>query len=397
MVEAVSDNKRVEYTYNGFLKRVRRLEGINDMRYILDLTRPYNDLLSTETSDVSQRFIWGNELVAAEGDNPLRYLNDHLGSPVRLIGENSDDALVYDEFGVPDVMNVNIHNPFGFTGYQYDEVTGLQFAQARYYEAGTGRFVSEDGARDGVNWYGYCAGNPVGYVDRDGLAAWLIHGTFKNSDTWTDDFREWVVGTDGPFKGEQLFLGDWSDTGIGGAVIGGAGNSLSARQDGANAIFNQILNYHRANPNEPIHLVGHSHGGNVAILVANMLAQQGIQVETLITIGTPVREYTLTGNNVKQHINVYNNIDGVQTSGGQFGLNMLNAGRTFDGALNIEVVNGLDGTNWQTSHSAMHSIIPVWEEYILPEISFKNSCSNNSVCKSISDPHMYYQYQYGRR
>lgn len=26
-----------------------------------------------------------------------------------------------------------VDNPFGFTGYQYDESTGLYFAQARYY------------------------------------------------------------------------------------------------------------------------------------------------------------------------------------------------------------------------------------------------------------------------
>jgi len=35
--------------------------------------------------------------------------------------------------------------------------------------------VSEDGARDGVNWYGYCAGNPVGYVDPMGLWGANVH------------------------------------------------------------------------------------------------------------------------------------------------------------------------------------------------------------------------------
>ena len=34
--------------------------------------------------------------------------------------------------------------PFAFTGYQENEVSGLQFAQARYYSAETGRFQSED-------------------------------------------------------------------------------------------------------------------------------------------------------------------------------------------------------------------------------------------------------------
>ncbi|MCF0126282.1 MAG: hypothetical protein HUJ68_11120, partial [Clostridia bacterium] len=31
------------------------------------------------------------------------------------------------------------------------------------------RFVSEDPARDGTNWYGYCGGNPLVFVDENGL------------------------------------------------------------------------------------------------------------------------------------------------------------------------------------------------------------------------------------
>ena len=38
----------------------------------------------------------------------------------------------------------NIIQPFAFTGYQEDEISGLKFAQARYYDASSGRFQSED-------------------------------------------------------------------------------------------------------------------------------------------------------------------------------------------------------------------------------------------------------------
>ena len=31
----------------------------------------------------------------------------------------------------------------------------------RYYDQSTGRFLSEDPARDGANWYAYCANNPL--------------------------------------------------------------------------------------------------------------------------------------------------------------------------------------------------------------------------------------------
>ncbi len=52
-------------------------------------------------------------------------------------------------------------------GHPEDE-TGLVYMRARYYEPATGRFISEDPSRDGVNWYLYADGNPVNKVDADG-------------------------------------------------------------------------------------------------------------------------------------------------------------------------------------------------------------------------------------
>ena len=64
--------------------------------------------------------------------------------------------------------------PFGYTGYQKEEAGGLYYAQARRYDADTGRFISEDKVKGFItmpvtlNAYGYCWGNPMGYVDVDG-------------------------------------------------------------------------------------------------------------------------------------------------------------------------------------------------------------------------------------
>jgi RHS repeat-associated protein len=63
-------------------------------------------------------------------------------------------------------------------GHQEDE-TGFIYMRARYYEPTTGRFISEDPARDGVNWYLYADGNPVNRVDFTGkspLAALVMIG-----------------------------------------------------------------------------------------------------------------------------------------------------------------------------------------------------------------------------
>ena len=201
MVSAFSEGKgKAEYSYNGFLKRVKKLEtlqGVNmpdptqEMRYILDLTKPYNNLLATEGAQ-NQNFVWGNELLSSSGDESFHYLNDHLGSPIRLLGETEIDTLAYDEFGVPLVgAGKSINQPFGFTAYQTDDVSGLYYAQARFYDPTASRMISEDthwhtenmifgdipsnrsvpdmdAIMQSANLYAYCRDNPIAFYDLTG-------------------------------------------------------------------------------------------------------------------------------------------------------------------------------------------------------------------------------------
>lgn len=53
-------------------------------------------------------------------------------------------------------------------GHVQDDESELVYMRARYYEPGTGRFVSEDTARHGFNWYSYCGNNPVNRTDNSG-------------------------------------------------------------------------------------------------------------------------------------------------------------------------------------------------------------------------------------
>ena len=185
-----------EYTYDGFRNRVKKLENLHnpynpynpqqatdtnlpdptkEIRYVLDMTLPYDNLLMTQgQSAQNQSYVWGDSLLSATAnDNTLHYLQDHLGSPIRLSDNNinnTDTPLAYDEFGVPTVNAMSNTTPFGFTGYQIDNISGMQYAQARYYAPTIGRFVTEDPIKDRLNWYGYCEANPVTFVDPMGLA-----------------------------------------------------------------------------------------------------------------------------------------------------------------------------------------------------------------------------------
>ena len=64
--------------------------------------------------------------------------------------------------------------PFGYTGYQYDEIAGTYYAQAREYRPKEGRFSAEDVIRGSItvpftlNRYGYCWGNPLALIDLNG-------------------------------------------------------------------------------------------------------------------------------------------------------------------------------------------------------------------------------------
>ncbi len=57
-----------------------------------------------------------------------------------------------------------------FTGKDYD-ATELVYFNARYYDPTTGRFLTEDSSRQGVNWYAYCGNNPVNRTDQTGRYA----------------------------------------------------------------------------------------------------------------------------------------------------------------------------------------------------------------------------------
>lgn len=190
---AIADGNKAEYIYNGFLRCIKSIdhmatagnlqngvanmqEPTREMRYILDLIRPYNDLLAVESKE-NQRFIWGRELLMSEGDDPFCYLSDHQGTPIRLLNELQEDILAYDEFGVSVVKSnaeTSFSNPFGFTGYRMGKISGLYHAQSRQYSSEIGRFVNEDPLKDRLNWYDYCYGNPVNYIDPKGAAGLSI-------------------------------------------------------------------------------------------------------------------------------------------------------------------------------------------------------------------------------
>lgn len=80
-----------------------------------------------------------------------------------------------------------------------DENTNLYYFNARWYDSDIGRFISEDPARYGANWYGYAGQNPMVYVDPTGLAPY-INGIYDGD--YNPDYNPGVP-VEGPKTQEQ--------------------------------------------------------------------------------------------------------------------------------------------------------------------------------------------------
>ena len=102
------------------------------------------------------------------------YHADGLGSITSLTSGAGAVAASYTYNTFGDVKNSSgsVSNPFRYTGREWDAETGLYYYRARYYQAASGRFLSEDplGFLAGINFFSYVRGNPTNLLDPMGLA-----------------------------------------------------------------------------------------------------------------------------------------------------------------------------------------------------------------------------------
>jgi RHS repeat-associated protein len=99
------------------------------------------------------------------------YHHDALES---VLGQSGNTGTVvaaqgYTSFGSTVNATGTSNNTLKFTGREQDIETGLIYYRARYYDPLTGRFLSEDPIRSGINYYTYCGNNPVNCNDPFGL------------------------------------------------------------------------------------------------------------------------------------------------------------------------------------------------------------------------------------
>jgi pimeloyl-ACP methyl ester carboxylesterase len=108
-------------------------------------------------------------------------------------------------------------------------------------------------------------------------AAILIHGTFAHNALWTQPESPLCISlrkcTTTPLKIEKFL---WSGE-----------NSFSHRREASIALTNRILEISNDPENTGVHLIAHSHGGNIALHASINASEYGAKIKSLTTLGTP--------------------------------------------------------------------------------------------------------------
>lgn len=114
-------------------------------------------------------------------------LTDALGSTIALVNSSGSIQTIYsyDPFGNTTTTGTTSANPSQYTGRE-NEGNGLYFYRNRYYSPMLGRFISEDPALDGQNFYAYASNTPTNATDPTGLKTYAI--IFQSS----QERNDWV-------------------------------------------------------------------------------------------------------------------------------------------------------------------------------------------------------------
>jgi RHS repeat-associated protein len=192
----------VQYTYDPLNRRISQTVTNGSGTVTLNEHYIYDGnalvLVLDGSGNVTHTFLNGpaaNQPLAddAGSGNVTWMLADQQGTVRDVINSSGSlvDHIVYDSYGNIVSQTTSANQPrFTYAGMQLDSATGLYFDHARYYDATTGRFLSQDPTtfRGGnVNLYDYVNNDPANLIDPAGLSPSCATGNNGNSGRWTDN------------------------------------------------------------------------------------------------------------------------------------------------------------------------------------------------------------------
>jgi len=197
------------FSYNGLGLRVAKTDSTGQFALVSDGTSPASPVIAdgaaVYTPGLSER---------RNGASLFRH-DDLLGS-LRFLTDSSEGVQAYrlfSGFGATVAASGAAWEPFGWAGAagdQTDADTGLVLMGHRLYDSRLGRFISQDPAGDGDNWYRYAGNDPVNKTDPTGLAT-PLYNNLSTGDvadgTGQMGFGSslWTGGLDGLFANQEAY------------------------------------------------------------------------------------------------------------------------------------------------------------------------------------------------
>jgi RHS repeat-associated protein len=179
LVEVKKNGKTaVSYMYDGLGRKVKKVGKQSGTTYYV--SSPEGRLLYEEKGKRyrEHKYVFGEIFARVDGEigNPRsRTINffhtDNMGS-VTAVTDGTGTLIwscEYSAFGKPIGERGRLDAVPVFAGKEYDEEARLYYFDARWYDPDNGRFISEDPAQDGLNWFIYAGNNPLTYRDPTGL------------------------------------------------------------------------------------------------------------------------------------------------------------------------------------------------------------------------------------
>ena len=168
------DNKLVYSNVNSVETTYKiGVEGLRSSKTTAGISTDYSiDEAGNVISEGSEEIIIGHRAVAKKiGSSYYYYLYNAHGDVTALTDSTGEilNNYSYDPWGRIISQTENVPNDIKYAGEYQDSETGLIYLRNRYYDPALGRFITEDPAKDGLNWYAYCGNNPINCVDPLGL------------------------------------------------------------------------------------------------------------------------------------------------------------------------------------------------------------------------------------
>ncbi|MGE0131417.1 MAG: RHS repeat-associated core domain-containing protein [Blastocatellales bacterium] len=169
LTQATASGQTVGYGYDALGRRVSRTDASGTMTFQYDGADVVMDRQGAATTDYVNGMGIDEKLRMGTGSGASYFQQDHLGSVIGLTGV-VNERYSYEAFGA---LTTGSSTRYGFTGRERDAATGLLYYRARWYDAGQGRFLTEDpigfGGGD-TNLYAYVMNNPMSHTDSTGQA-----------------------------------------------------------------------------------------------------------------------------------------------------------------------------------------------------------------------------------